>query len=128
MKEPIWISLEVALVFHEKQLEQNGGASGIRDRGMFESAMARPQNRFAYSEVDIFDLAAAYAYGIAMNHPFVDGNKRTAFTVCITFLAMNGFELTAGHSDRYNSMIGLVEGVLSEAEFADWLRDNTTPS
>jgi len=128
MKEPIWISLEVALIFHEKQLEQNGGASGIRDRGMFESAMARPQNRFAYSEGDIFDLAAAYAYGIAMNHPFVDGNKRTAFTVCLVFLALNGFEVSASPSDRYNAMIGLVEGVLTEADFASWLRTNTTAS
>src|SRR3546814_13224751 len=95
----VWISAEVAMAAHAEQLAEHGGGEGVRDAGLLESAMARPQNLAAYHEPDAAELAAAYAYGIARNHPFVDGNKRTAAVVSETFLVLNGYVLTATHAE-----------------------------
>ena len=120
----IWIDRELALAIHERQLAEHGGAAGIRDEGLLESALARPRQMFAYSdgESDVVDLAAALAYGIARNHPFVDGNKRTAVVVCETFIELNGGKLEADDADLFPLMLALAEGRLSAEEFAGWLR------
>jgi death-on-curing protein len=127
VKEPIWIDNEEARVIHQLQLSEHGGASGIRDQGLFESAMDRPRNLFVYSEpaATIFQLAAAYAYGLAKNHAFVDGNKRTAFVVCLSFLKQNGLVITASQEMRYITFYALAAGDLAEAELAAWLQQNS---
>lgn len=117
-----WVSLEVAQVAHSEQLSEHGGGDGIRDNGLLESAMARPQNLLAYGEPDVADLAAAYAYGIARNHPFIDGNKRTAAVVSETFLIINGFALAASDAELVVAFLALAAGDLSEEELADWFR------
>ena len=122
--EPEWLDIDIVLDFHAEQLALFGGADGIRDRGLLESALARPQNQFAYGESDAAALAAAYAFGIARNHPFVDGNKRTAFVACELFLAANGFDLTAPDEECLAMMLSLASGEIDEAEFAAWLREN----
>ena len=128
-KEPIWISDELVEAIHERQIAEHGGGSGIRDRSMMESALARPQQRFAYEEsADIPSLAAAYAFGIARNHPFVDGNKRTAYVVCRTFLVLNGWDLVGSLSDRYPVFLSLAAGELTEEALTDWLRTSSGPS
>ena len=123
MNEPIWIEQEEARVIHQMQLAEHGGASGIRDQGLFESAMDRPRNLFAYLEppATLFQLAASYAFGLAKNHAFVDGNKRTAFVVCLSFLRQNGIVLVASQEDRYLTFYALAAGDLNEAELASWL-------
>lgn len=127
MKEPIWIENEEARVIHQLQLAEHGGASGIRDQGLFESAMDRPRNLFVYSEpaATIFQLAAAYAYGLAKNHAFVDGNKRTAFVVCLSFLKQNGIVIIASQEMRYLTFYALAAGDLAEAELTAWLEQNS---
>jgi death-on-curing protein len=127
VKEPIWIEKEEARVIHQLQLTEHGGASGIRDQGLFESAMDRPRNLFAYSDptATFYQLAASYAYGLAKNHAFVDGNKRTAFVVCLSFLKQNGISLTASQEMRYLTFYALAAGDLTEAELAEWLRQNS---
>lgn len=120
----IWVSLEVALAAHLEQLADHGGGEGVRDMGMLESAMARPQNVVAYGNPDAADLAASYAFGIARNHPFVDGNKRTAAVVSETFLALNGYGLTAIDAELVVTFLALAAGDLSEDELADWFRDH----
>ena len=122
MSEWLWIDPDVLLAAHDEQLEEHGGASGIRDMGMFESALARPQNLAAYKEPDAARLAAAYAFGIAKNHAFVDGNKRTAFVALELFLVLNGCELTADDAQCVLVMLSLASGSFSEAELADWIR------
>lgn len=122
MSDWVWIDIEVALVAHEEQLAEHGGAAGIRDRSMLESALARPQNLIAYGEPDIADLAASYAFGIARNHPFVDGNKRTALVVSETFLMLNGCTLTATDAEMVVAFLALAAGELSVDELADWFR------
>lgn len=109
---------------HAEQLAEHGGGEGVRDAGMLESAMARPRNLVSYSAPDLADLAAAYAYGIARNHPFVDGNKRTAAVVSETFLMLNGHRLAAGDAALVVAFLALAAGELSEAEMADWFRDH----
>ena len=110
------------------QLAEHGGASGIRDFGRFESAMDRPRNVFSYGDPapSIFQLAAVYAFGLAKNHAFVDGNKRTAFVVCFTFLRLNGFAITATLESRYLVFLALASGDISEAELTLWLQQNTS--
>lgn len=127
MKEPIWIENEEARVIHQLQLAEHGGSSGIRDQGLFESAMDLPRNLFAYSDpaATIYQLAAAYAYGLAKNHAFVDGNKRTAFVVCLSFLKQNGISITASPEMRYLTFYALAAGDLTEAELAIWLQQNS---
>ena len=122
MSDWVWIDREVALVAHEEQLAEPGGAAGIRDQSMLESALARPHNLIAYGEPDIADLAASYAFGIARNHPFVDGNKRTALVVSETFLMLNGCTLTATDAEVLVAFLALAAGELSVDELADWFR------
>lgn len=125
MTQWIWLRRDALSALHTEQLAEHGGANGIRDEGLLESALARPENLAAYGEPDAFDLAAAYAFGIAKNHPFVDGNKRAGFMAAATFLALNGFELSAPEQDVVETVLGLAASAISEQEFADWLRENS---
>jgi death-on-curing protein len=127
MQEPVWISTAAALSMHARQLAEHGGLNGVRDEGLLESALARAQNLFFYSDtkVDIPRMAASYAYGIATNHPFIDGNKRTALVVSQTFLAMNGFIFTGSFPDEYEVFIALAAGNLTEDQLAQWFAENT---
>ncbi|SRR6266545_78266 len=124
----VWIEEAVVLALHEEQLAEHGGAVGLRDLGLLQSALARPRHLAAYGKPDVAALAAAYGYGIACNHPFVDGNKRTAFTVTELFLTLNGYELLADDSLCVITIFRLAEGSLTEAEFSDWIRANLTTS
>jgi death-on-curing protein len=117
--EPVWLDAKIALAVHDRQLAEHGGGSGIRDQGMLESALARPVNRWSYGEADPASLAAAYAFGIARNHPFVDGNKRTAWVLARLFLALNQVTLKFEPDDAIRAMLALAAGGLSEAEIAD---------
>jgi len=119
-----WIAPEVALAAHREQLAEHGGGDGIRDPGLFESAMARPINLAAYGEPDAAALAASYAFGLARNHAFVDGNKRTAAVVSETFLMLNGWELTATDAELVVAFLALAAGELSEEELAAWFREH----
>ena len=123
-REWVWIATEVALAAHAEQLTEHGGGDGIRDAGMLDSTMARPRNLADYGEPDVADLAAAYAYGIARNHPFVDGNKRTAAVISETFLMLNGRALQATDAELVVAFVALAAGELSEAELADWFRQH----
>ena len=127
MTEVIWIDLPEVLAIHGRQLDEHGGASGVRDDGLLESALARPQPLFTYGEPDVFDLAAAYTAGIVRNHPFVDGNKRTGFVVGILFLELNGPTFTASEADAAQAVLGFAAGEITDDEFASWLRSNSTP-
>ncbi len=118
----IWIPLDVVLAIHEDQLAQYGGAPGLRDQGLLESALARPLNLAAYGEPDVAGLATAYAYGIVRNHPFVDGNKRTGFALLEVFLIRNGWHLDADDIACIQAMLGLAAGDLDEERFAEWVR------
>ena len=124
MNEPKWIRLDLALIAHERQLGRHGGISGVRDRGLLESAMMRPKNVFAYASpaADLATLAASYANGIVRNHPFLDGNKRTGWTVARAFLLINGFEIDATQDEKANAVLQLAASEMSEEEFATWLR------
>lgn len=122
MSDWIWIDIDVALIVHEEQLAKHGGAAGIRDRSMLESALARPHNLLIYCALDVADLAASYASGIARNHPFVDGNKRTALVVSETFLVLNGYALTATDAEVVVAFLALAAGELRADELADWFR------
>jgi death-on-curing protein len=135
-KEPVWILAEAALAFHQRQLAEHGGEPGLRDQGLFESALARPPQLWndGNPPPDLCALAAAYAFGIAKNHPFHDGNKRTAFVVYRAFLARNGLEVTATREEKYLSILRLASsdprdagGDSPEESFAAWLRENTAP-
>jgi death-on-curing protein len=123
----VWIEESVVLALHEEHLAEHGGPVGVRDRGLLESALFRPQNLIGYGDPDLAALAAAYGFGLARNHPFIDGNKRTAFTVMELFLALNGQELIADDPSCIVTILKLADGSLTEAEFADWIRSNTTP-
>jgi death-on-curing protein len=124
----LWVTLDVAQAAHLEQLAEHGGGEGVRDARLLESAMARPQNLVAYGEPDIADLAAAYAFGIARNHPFVDGNKRTATVVSETFLLLNGYALEASDAELVVAFLALAAGELSEEEMADWFRQHIAPA
>ena len=124
MRGWLWVDIDVALAAHDEQLAEHGGAPGMRDRAMLESALARPLNLIAYGELDVADLAAAYAYGIARNHPFVDGNKRTALVVSETFLLINGYELTASNAEVVVAFVALAAGELDVPTLADWFRSH----
>lgn len=121
----VWITKVFTLAIHDRQLAEHGGASGVRDEGLLDSALARPQQLFAYGEPppDLADLAASLASGLARNHPFVDGNKRTAAVMCEVFIELNDGCLEADDVELYPQYIGLAEGSISEAEFASWLRE-----
>ncbi len=117
-----WIERQVLLLLHDESLAEHGGASGLRDEGLFDSALARPLNLSAYGEPDFADLAAAYGSGLAQNHPFVDGNKRAAFLAVGLFLYANGYRLNASQAEATLTMLSLAAGELEEAAFAAWIR------
>jgi death-on-curing protein len=120
--EPMWIDGRLALAVHDRQLAEHGGGQGLRDLSALESALARPRNSWSYGETDLCRLAAAYAFGIARNHPFVDGNKRTAWVAARTFLILNNRNLTYGREEAVRVVERLAAGELSEDELADWFR------
>ena len=120
--EPAWLDVQIALAVHDRQLAEHGGGQGVRDESLLESALARPRNRWGYGEDDRCALAAAYAYGIARNHPFVDGNKRTAWVFARLFLALNRVELQFDPQEAIRAMLALAGGEVSEEEMAAWFR------
>ena len=122
--EPEWLSLDIALAVHDRQLAEHGGPTGVRDQGMLESALARPLNQWTYGEDDRCALAAAYAYGIARNHPFTDGNKRTAWVFARLFLMLNGQTLSFTPRMAIDVVLALAAGELDEDELADWFRQH----
>jgi death-on-curing protein len=122
-----WLDPAIILAVHEMQLAEHGGATGIRDSGLLESALARAPNLAAYGQPDAPALAAAYGYGISRNHPFLDGNKRTGFVATELFLQLNGLELTAADADAVLTMLAVAAGDISEDEFAAWLRAHVAP-
>ncbi len=124
--EPVWVLRQALLLKHAESLRLFGGAEGLRDDSALESALMRPLNAWSYrGERSIPHLAAAYAFGLAKNHPFIDGNKRAAFIVCGAFLKLNGLDLKAPQPDAYRAMMDLASGAVTEAAFADWLATNT---
>lgn len=124
MSEPVWLSRDLVLAIQAELIAQFGGAVGIRDEGLLESALARPQNLFAYGEPSLTDLAAAYAYGLTRNHPFLDGNKRIALSALDVFLQLNGMELIAPEAEAVVVMRDLAAGELDEPDFATWIKIN----
>lgn len=120
-----WLLREVILAVHHEQLVLHGGGEGIRDEGLLDSALARPEQLAAYGEPDVFDLAAAYAFGLAKNHPFIDGNKRTAWIAARLFLLLHGYDRTADDAESYMAMIALASGESTQEQFAEWLRANS---
>lgn len=125
--EPEWLDIDLVLDFHAEQLALFGGADGIRDRGLLESALARPLNKFGYGETSIAALAAAYGFGIARNHPFIDGNKRTALASMIVFLGLNGLDLGASQEAATAMILSLAAGEITEELLAQWISDNCVP-
>ncbi len=121
--EIVWVNVNAVHPIHERQIAEHGGSSGVRDEGLLLSALARAENLYAYGDnVDLAALAASYAFGIAKNHPFIDGNKRTALVVMRTFLLLNGAEFVATPEDKYTTILKLAEGAISEEELAAWIR------
>jgi death-on-curing protein len=126
-EEPEWLEERTVRLFHQRQLAEHGGMAGTRDENMLMSALAKPMQLWCYGSPppDLRALGAAYAYGLAKNHPFLDGNKRTAAIACETFLILNGQHFTVGEEEKYPMYLALAAGDLSEADFAAWLRANT---
>jgi len=124
MSQFVWVAPEVVLAVHDAQLAEHGGLSGVRDENLFRSTLMRPQNQLAYGTPDLADLAAAYGYGLARNHPFNDGNKRTALAITEIFLALNKIELLADDAQCVLAMVAVADAAMSEVEFAAWLRTN----
>jgi len=120
-----WVSKIALLLLHDEGLAEHGGGSGMRDEGLFESALARPENLAGYENPNFASLAAAYGVGLAKNHPFVDGNKRVAFIAVGLFLALNGYRLSASQIDATQTMLAVAAGDLSEVDFAAWIRRNS---
>ncbi len=129
MNEPLWLGSALIVAVHESQLAEHGGAAGIRDAGLLASALARPRQLWNYGEPppDMATLAAAYGFGIARNHPFVDGNKRSALVAMETFLNINGWELDASNVECVSEILSLAAGDVTEAELAAWLRSHLSP-
>ena len=126
--EPVWLDAELAMAIHDRQLAEHGGGVGVRDAGMLESALARPLNQWTYGEDNLCALAAAYAFGVAKNHPFVDGNKRTAWVLARLFLALNNVPLVFTPDDAIKTVLALAAGELSEEEMTDWFRGHLAPT
>ena len=124
MNEPTWLPIDLTLAIHDSQLREHGGPPGVRDQGALESALGRPMNQWAYEQPDLAQLAAAYAFGIAKNHPFVDGNKRTALLAIVTFLGLNDIDFLADEAEAVVMIRGLAAGEISEESLARWIRDN----
>lgn len=126
MNEPKWVSLSVVMAIHEAQLAEHGGSTGVRDSGLLESALARPRQIYACVEGPSLErLAAAHAMGLAKNHAFLDGNKRTAWVVCAVFMELNGRQITATQADVVTTMLGVADGSVTEESFVIWLRRNS---
>ena len=123
--KPVWVEKQALLLLHGESLAEHGGAAGLRDEGLLDSALARPLRRFEYETPDIHDLAAAYGFGIAKNHPFIDGNKRAAFLAAGLFLVLNRWHLEATQVDATRVMLSVADGSLGESEFAAWLRTSS---
>ena len=124
MKEPIWLNREDCLAIYELMLAQHGGSAGVRDEGSLESALSKPQNLFAYSSPTLTEMAASYAAGIILNHPVLDGNKRTGFMLAATFLEVNGMDFTATEESVIEMTLALASGKLRQAAYAEWLSKN----
>ena len=124
MAKIVWLLEETVIAIHYRQISEHGGSEGLRDEGLLSSAMTRPKNLLAYTKPrpDLAALAAAYAYGIAHDHPFVDGNKRTALVAARTFLLLNGVNLEASQDEKYLTFLGLAQGSITEEQLADWIR------
>ncbi|MGB8700233.1 MAG: type II toxin-antitoxin system death-on-curing family toxin [Thermosynechococcaceae cyanobacterium] len=127
MNEPKWVRQDAVLVVHDRQIKLFGGQYGLRDAGLLNSALARPKNFFFYENADITHLAAAYGFGICQNHPFIDGNKRTAFVVAVAFLKTNGYRFQAPQAEVIHTMENLAHGILSEEDFIYWIRNYSSP-
>ena len=127
MIEPEWLDPGAIRAIHDEQLLEHGGARGVRDPGLLDSALARPRHQFAYGTADIFALAAAYGFGIVRNHPFIDGNKRTGFIAAVLFLELNGFRFGATEVDVVETILKLAAGDLPEQDLALWLKANSVP-
>lgn len=128
MSELIWLNKEAVLAMHARQLAEHGGGAGVRDEGLLESALQRPLNKAAYGQPGAAELAAAYAFGIARNHPFVDGNKRTALVAARTFLLINRFQIAAPKEDRLKTFLALAAGEMTEDQLAEWFRQWMVPA
>lgn len=122
MQEPEWVSKAVVLALHEEQLAEHRGSPGLRDEGLLESALGKPQNLLSYGEPDLADLAAAYAVGLAKNHPFIDGNKRVSNVVTLTFLLLNGSDLKAEDAEQVRVWLAIADGTMSEEHAANWTK------
>lgn len=125
-REPVWIETELALAIHDRQLAEHGGPVGVRDMSGLVSALMRPRNQWAYGETGLCALAAAYAYGISRNHPFTDGNKRTAWVLARLFLALNEIHIVFEPQEAIQMVLALADGSLSEGNVTDWFRDRLT--
>lgn len=125
MKKPVWVLREVVFMLHEQSLAQFGGSAGIRDEGLVDSALSKPENLFAYGKPTVFDLAASYAFGLIKNHPFIDGNKRTGFITAVLFLELNGYKFQASEVDTAVRTLALAAGEMSESAYAEWLKANS---
>jgi death on curing protein len=125
MKKPIWVLREVVLLAHEQSLAQFGGAAGIRDEGMLDSALGKPRNLLTYGKPGVFELAASYAFGLVKNRPFLDGNMCTALLSTVTFLQLNGWRLEANEVDATLRTLALAAGEMTEADYAKWLKGNS---
>lgn len=125
MKQPVWVRRDVVLAFHERLLAEHGGSAGIRDEGLLDSALGRPENLFAYGTPTLFDLSASYAFGLVKNHPFIDGNKRIGFATAALFLGINGVHFDASEVEVVLHTLALAAGEMSEAEYAVWLKANS---
>ena len=123
MTEPIWLSPELVIAIHDEQLAEFGGASGLRDAGALESALAQPLNRYHYGNTDLASLAAAYGFGLSRNHAFVDGNKRTAFLAIVTFLGLNEVDFVVAEPEAVVVMLALAAGEIDEAGLTQWIAD-----
>jgi death-on-curing protein len=124
MQEPEWVSKAVVLALHEEQLAEHGGSPGLRDEGLLESALGKPQNLLSYGQPDLADLAAAYAVGLAKNHAFVDGNKRVSNVVTLTFLLLNGSDLKTDDTEQVRVWLAIADGTMSEERVASWIREH----
>lgn len=127
-REPVWLTRDIVIAAHERQLKRFGGPPGLRDLGMLESALSRPQNKFAYGETDLAALAAAYGFGLARNHAFVDGNKRISFMAIMLFLRRNGVPFAPDPAHATAMILEVAAGNISEEGLARWLRDNWPPA
>jgi len=126
MSEPIWVPSRAVYIIHDRQIARHGGASGLRDEGLLQNALQRPVNKWQYENADTFGCAAAYAFGIAKAHAFVDGNKRTAFVTSVTFLRLNGWHFMTEPAEGVTFMEDLASGAVSEESFRNWLEQSST--